>query len=76
MSVQSERARAGTSPKIRLCSLFLLEGGISGQSIKNKKYAKYKFIQPNFFLAKSEVRAHEPENVRMGLVFHRRCISG
>jgi hypothetical protein len=35
-------------------SLFLLEGGISGQSDKNKKYAGYKFNQPNNLFAKSE----------------------
>jgi hypothetical protein len=34
-----------TGAKTRACGLFLIEGGISGQSDKNKKYAGCKFIQ-------------------------------
>jgi hypothetical protein len=77
MSSQSERARTHTSPKTLPRGLFLLEGGISGQS-DNKKYAGYKFIQPNLFLAKSEhARARtSPKTCARGLFFIEGGISG
>jgi hypothetical protein len=39
MSAKLERERAHPTQKTCTCSLFLLEGGIPGQSDQNKKYA-------------------------------------